>query len=96
MYEENNSQDKPVVIGIDHGFSLMKTKHHIFSVLNSEGLGNNKLVDDIAGKKAKTVLQEMYGKDFSDYGFQNARIKAEAQLQNIDKDRSYERGVRIR
>ena len=30
MYEENNSQDKPVVIGIDHGFSLMKTKHHIF------------------------------------------------------------------
>ena len=31
MYEENNSQDKPVVIGVDHGFSLMKTKHHIFS-----------------------------------------------------------------
>lgn len=31
MYEENNSQDKPVVIGSDHGFSLMKTKHHIFS-----------------------------------------------------------------
>ena len=30
MYEENNSQDKSVVIGIDHGFSLMKTKHHIF------------------------------------------------------------------
>ena len=30
MCEENNSQDKPVVIGIDHGFSLMKTKHHIF------------------------------------------------------------------
>ena len=30
MYEENNSQDKPVVIGIDHGFSLMKTKDHIF------------------------------------------------------------------
>lgn len=30
MYEENNSQDKPVVIGIDHGFSFMKTKHHIF------------------------------------------------------------------
>ena len=31
MYEENNSQDKPVVIGIDHGFSLMKTQHHIFN-----------------------------------------------------------------
>lgn len=38
-------------------------------VLNSEGLGNNKLVDDIAGKKANTVLQEMYGNDFSEYGF---------------------------
>ena len=65
-------------------------------VLNSEGLGNNKLVDDIAGKKAKTVLQEMYGNDFSEYGFRDACIKAEMQLQNADKDRSYERGVRIR
>ena len=65
-------------------------------VLNSEGLGNNKLVDDIAGKKAKTVLQEMYGNDFSEYGFQDACIKAETQLQNADNDRSYERGVRIR
>ena len=65
-------------------------------VLNSEGLGNNKLLDDIAGKKAKTVLQEMYGNDFSEYGFQDACIKAETQLQNADNDRSYERGVRIR
>ena len=65
-------------------------------VLNSEGLGNNKLVDDIAGKKAKTVLQEMYGNDFSEYGLQDACIKAEMQLQNADNDRSYERGVRIR
>ncbi len=65
-------------------------------VLNSEGLGNNKLVDDIAGKKAKTVLQEMYGNDFSEYGFQAACIKAEMQLQNADKDRSCERGIRIR
>ncbi len=65
-------------------------------VLNSEGLGNNKLLDDIAGKKAKTVLQEMYGNDFSEYGFQDACINAEMQLQNADKDRSYERGVRIR
>lgn len=65
-------------------------------VLNSEGFGNNKLVDDMAGKKAKIVLKEMYGNDFSEYGFQDACIKAETQLQNADKDRSYERGVRIR
>ena len=65
-------------------------------VLTSEGLGNNKLLDDIAGKKAKTVLQEMYGNDFLEYGFQDACIKVETQLQNVDKDRSYERGVRIR
>ena len=65
-------------------------------VLNNGGLGNNKLVDDIAGKKAKVILKEMHGKDFSEYGFQDACIKAEMQLQNVDKDRSYERGVRIR
>lgn len=64
--------------------------------LNSEGYGNNKPVDDIAEKKAKAILQEMHGKDFSGYGFQDACIKAEMQLQNADKDRSYERGIRIR
>lgn len=64
--------------------------------LNSEGFGNNKPVDDIAEKKAKAILQEMHGKDFSEYGFEDACIKAEVQLQNVDKDRSYERGVRIR
>lgn len=41
-------------------------------------------------------MQEMHGKDFSDYGFQDACNKAVMQLQNVDKDRSYERGVRIR
>lgn len=65
-------------------------------VLNNEGFGNNKLVDDMAEKMAKVILKEMHGKDFSEYGFQDARIKAEMQLQNVDKDRSYERGVRIR
>lgn len=65
-------------------------------VLNNEGFGNNKLVDDMAEKTAKAVLQEMHGKDFSEYGFRDACIKAEMQLQNSDKDRSYERGVRIR
>lgn len=233
MYEENNSQDKPVVIGIDHEFSLMQTKHHIFSngilrcngrppvvensiyydgsyyciggerktvhedktadedfflltlvavakeiktrglpstlqvvlgvgvpfkrfgreqaklvaylkrsgphfiefeaedyvitiedvycfpqcfaaivdrignmhaefvrgaegILNNDEFGNNNQVEHIADQKAKVVLQEMHGKDFSEYGFRDACIKAGTQLQNADKDRSYERGVRIR
>lgn len=65
-------------------------------VLNSEGFGNNKQVDDMAEKKAKAILKEMHRKDFSEYGFRDACIKAEMQLQNMDKDRSYERGVQIR
>jgi len=65
-------------------------------VLNNEGFGNNKLVDDMAEKEAKAILREMHGKDLSEYGFRDACIKAEMQLQNVDKDRSYERGVRIR
>lgn len=65
-------------------------------VLNSEGFGNNKQVDDIAEKKAKAILKDMHGKDFSEYGFRDACIKAEMKLQNVDKDRSYERSVRIR
>lgn len=65
-------------------------------VLNSEGFGNNKLVDDIAEQNAKAILKEMHGKDFSEYGFRDACIKAEMQLQDADKERSYERGVRIR
>ena len=65
-------------------------------VLNSEGFGNNKQVDDIAEKKVKAILKDMHGKDFSEYGFRDACIKAEMKLQNVDKDRSYERGVRIR
>lgn len=62
------------------------------SVLNKEGFGNN----EQAEQKAKAILQEMHGRDFSEYGFQEACIKAGTRLQNADKDRSYERGVRIR
>lgn len=65
-------------------------------ILNIDGFGNNNQVEHIAEQKAKVVLQEMHGKDFSEYGFRDACIKAEMQLQNADKDRSYERGVRIR
>lgn len=65
-------------------------------VLNSEGFGNNKLVDDIAEQNVKVILKEMHGKDFSEYGFRDACIKVGTQLQSADKDRSYERGVRIR
>lgn len=65
-------------------------------VLNSEGFGNNKLVDDIAEQNAKAILKEMHRKDFSEYGFRDVCIKAEMKLQDADKERSYERGVRIR
>ena len=65
-------------------------------VLNNDGLGNNNQVEHIAEQKSKAVLLEMYGKDFSEYEFRDACIKAKMQLQNEDKDRSYERGVRIR
>lgn len=62
------------------------------SVLNKEGFGNN----EQAEQKAKAILQEMYGRYFFEYSFQEACIKAGTQLQNTDKDRSYERCVRIR
>ncbi len=65
-------------------------------ILNNDGFGNNNQVEHIAEQKAKVVLQEMHGKDFSEYGFRDACIKAGTQLQSADKDRSYERGVRIR
>lgn len=65
-------------------------------ILNNDGFGNNNQVEHIAEQKAKVVLQEMHGKDFSEYGFRDACIQAGTQLQNADKDRSYERGVRIR
>lgn len=58
--------------------------------------GNNNQVEHIAEQKAKVVLQEMHGKDFSEYEFRDACIKVGTQLQSADKDRSYERGVRIR
>ena len=38
-------------------------------VLNNDGLGNNNQVEHIAEQKSKAVLLEMYGKDFSEYGF---------------------------
>lgn len=65
-------------------------------ILNNAGFGNNNQVEHIAKQKAKAVLQEMHGKDFSEYGFRDACIMAGLQLQNADKDRSYERGARIR
>ena len=67
-----------------------------YGILNNDGFGNNNQVEHIAEQKAKVVLQEMHGKDFSEYGFWDACIKVGTQLQSADKDRSYERGVRIR
>ena len=64
-------------------------------VLNDEEFGNNNQVEQITEQKAKIILQEMYGKDFSEYVFRDACIKEDMQLQNASKDRSYERGARI-
>ena len=91
---ERNRSIKEECEGIIQGYAELV--RGTGGVLDNEGFGNNKPVDDIAEKKAKVILQEMHGKDFSEYGFQDACIKAEMQLQNVDKDRSYERGVRIR
>ncbi len=91
---ERNRSIKEECEGIVQGY--VELVRSAGGVLNNEGFGNNKLVDDMAEKTAKAVLQEMHGKGFSEYGFRDACIKAEIKLQNMDKDRSYERGVRIR
>lgn len=93
MAERNQSIRKECEVIIQEYAQLVRIQEF---VLNKEGFGNKKLVDDIAEKTAKTVLLEMHGIDFSEYGFRDACIKAEMQLQNADKDRSYERDVRIR
>lgn len=38
-----------------------------YGILNNDGFGNNNQVEHIAEQKAKVVLQEMHGKDFSEY-----------------------------
>lgn len=61
--------------------------------VNERSSGNDNYPKHMAEKIAKAVLQEMYGKDFSDYGFQNARIKAETQLQDIVGDCRFHNGI---
>lgn len=93
LTERNRSIRKECEVIIQEYAQLVEG---VGAVLNNEGFGNNNQVKHIAEQKSKAVLQEMHGKDFSEYGFRDACIKAEMQLQNVDKDRSYERGVRIR
>ena len=45
MYE-NNFTAEPIVIGIDHGFSVMKTKNHIFSNGVSKSSGKPPVVEN--------------------------------------------------
>ena len=93
LAERNQSIRKECEVIIQEYAQLVEG---VGAVLNNEGFGNNNQVEHIAEQKSKAVLQEMYGKDFSEYGFRDVCIKAEMQLQNSDKDRSYERGIRIR
>lgn len=60
---------------------------------NERSPGNDNYPEHMAEKIAKAALQEMYGKDFSDYVFQNARIKAETQLQDIVGDGRFHNGI---
>lgn len=66
MYE-NNFTAEPVVIGIDHGFSMMKTKNHIFSNGVSKSSGKPPVVENslyyegnyyYVGGERKTVVED--------------------------------------
>ncbi len=91
---ERNRSIKEECEGIIQGYAELV--RGVGGALNNGGFGNNKPVDDMAEKTAKNILKDMHGKDFSEYGFRDACIKAEMQLQSADKDCSYERGIRIR
>lgn len=67
MYEDNFTQVKPIVIGIDHGFSMMKTKNHIFSNGISRCNGKPPVVENslyyegsyyCVGGERKTVVED--------------------------------------
>lgn len=68
----------------------------IISTAGIEGTSITDAVERQAEQKAKASLQKMYGKDFSEHGLREASLKMQIELQKPDKDRSYERGVRIR
>ena len=91
---ERNRSIKEECEGIIQEYRAVADK--IISTAGIEGTSITDAIERQADQKAKASLQKMHGNDFSEYGFQDACIKAEAQLQNADKDRSYERGVRIR
>ena len=66
MYN-NNFTEEPVVIGIDHGFSLIKTRNHIFSNGVSRCNGKPPVVENslcyngsyyCVGEERKTVVTD--------------------------------------
>ena len=66
MYK-NNFIAEPIVIGVDHGFSMMKTKNHIFSNGVSKSSGKPPVVENslyyegsyyCVGGKRKTVVED--------------------------------------
>lgn len=67
MYKDNNFTANPVVIGIDHGFSLIKSKDHIFSNGVSKCNGKPPVVENslyydgsyyCIGGERKTVVED--------------------------------------
>lgn len=66
MYK-NNFIAEPIVIGVDHGFSMMKTKNHIFSNGVSKSSGKPPVVENslyyegsyyCVGGERKTVAED--------------------------------------
>ena len=91
---ERNRSIKEECEGIVQEYRAVADK--IISTAGIEEISITVAVERQAEQKAKASLQKMYGKDFSEYGLQEANLKAQMELQKPDKDRSCERGVRIR
>lgn len=73
MYN-NNFTEEPVVIGIDHGFSLIKTRNHIFSNEVSRCNGKPSVVENslcyngsyycVVGERKPVVTDKTADEDF--------------------------------
>ncbi len=84
-----NSQDKPVVIGNDHGFSLMQTKHHIIISFAPE----DNIIMQEANPDFKTDKDMIRGTNKT-ISFRMLHMKKSIRGKSLGE--SYERGVRVR
>lgn len=68
----------------------------IESAVRTVGTSIFEQIEHRAEQKAKVILQEMYGKDFSEHELHESILKTKIELQKPDKDKSLERNVGIR